>query len=55
MPSVDVLARGDEVLVRAALPADVDESKAKAPMKDGLLELTLHKLEKAKRRTISIS
>jgi len=38
-----------------ALPAEVDDEKAKASMKDGLLELTLPKLEKAKRRTISIS
>lgn len=37
-----------------ALPAEVDESKAKATMKDGMLELTLPKLEKARRRTIRI-
>ncbi len=37
------------------LPSPVDESKAKATMKDGLLELTLPKSEKAKRRTISIT
>ena len=37
-----------------ALPAEVDESKAKAAMKDGMLELTLPKLEKSKRRTIKI-
>jgi HSP20 family protein len=37
-----------------ALPAEVDESKGKAIMKDGLLELTLPKLEKARRRTIRI-
>lgn len=36
------------------LPAEVDESKAKATMKDGILELTLPKLEKSKRRTIKI-
>jgi HSP20 family protein len=36
------------------LPADVDESKAKATMKDGILELTLPKLEKSRRRTIKI-
>lgn len=35
------------------LPADVDESKAS--MKDGVLELTLPKIERSKRRTISIS
>jgi HSP20 family protein len=38
-----------------ALPAAVDEAKAKASMKDGMLELTLPKLEKAKRHTIAIS
>jgi HSP20 family protein len=40
---------------RVALPAEVDESKAKASMKDGMLELTLPKIEKARRRTITIS
>ncbi|TAK87490.1 MAG: Hsp20/alpha crystallin family protein [Betaproteobacteria bacterium] len=38
-----------------ALPAEVDEAKTKASMKDGVLELTLPKVEKAKRRTITIS
>ena len=38
-----------------ALPAQVDDSKAKASMKDGVLELTLPKVEKSKRHTISIS
>lgn len=38
-----------------ALPAEVDDSKAKASMKDGVLELTLPKVEKSKRRTIAIS
>ena len=37
-----------------ALPADVDESKAKAALNDGVLELTLPKVEKAKRRTIKV-
>lgn len=105
MPSVDVIDRDDEVVVRAAipgykkeeveisvsnstltikgetkkeekeekgdyyrceisqgsfsriiaLPAEVDDSKAKASMKDGMLELTLPKLEKSKRHSISIS
>ena len=105
MPSVDVIDRDDEVVVRAAvpgykkeeieisvsdttltikgetkkeekeekgdyyrseisqgafarvisLPAQVDEEKAKASMKDGMLELTLPKVEKSKRHTISIS
>ncbi|TAK87501.1 MAG: Hsp20/alpha crystallin family protein [Betaproteobacteria bacterium] len=38
-----------------ALPADVDDSKARASMKDGVLELALPKLEKSRRHTISIS
>jgi HSP20 family protein len=37
-----------------SLPAEVDEAKAKAALKDGVLELTLPKLEKAKRRTIKV-
>lgn len=37
------------------LPAAVDAAKAKASMKDGVLELTLPKVEKAKRRSIAIS
>jgi len=37
------------------LPADVDDEKAKASMKDGVLELRLPKVEKSKRRTISIA
>jgi len=37
------------------LPAEVDDARAKAAMKDGMLELTLPKLEKSKRHTISIS
>lgn len=37
-----------------ALPAEVDEAKAKATLKDGMLELTLPKLEKARRRRIPI-
>jgi HSP20 family protein len=36
------------------LPARVDEAKAKAAMKDGVLELTLPKVEKSRRRTIAI-
>lgn len=36
------------------LPAKVDDSKAKAAMKDGVIELTLPKVEKSKRRTINI-
>jgi len=37
-----------------ALPGKVDADKAKAQFKDGVLELTLPKVEKAKRRTIKI-
>jgi HSP20 family protein len=105
LPSVDVIDRDDEVVVRAAipgykkedieisvsdsmltikgetkteekeekgdyyrceitqgsfsrmveLPAAVDDAKAKATMKDGMLELTLPKVEKSKRHTISIT
>lgn len=36
------------------LPAEVDDSKAKAVFKDGLLELTIPKKEKSKRHSISI-
>jgi HSP20 family protein len=36
------------------LPAEVDGSKAKAQFKDGLLELTLPKVEKSKRRSIAV-
>jgi HSP20 family protein len=39
---------------RLTLPADVDEEKAKAEFKDGVLELTLPKVEKAKRRKIKV-
>jgi HSP20 family protein len=37
-----------------ALPATVDGSKAKANFKDGMLELTLPKTEKARKHKISI-
>jgi HSP20 family protein len=37
-----------------ALPGDVDSSKAKSKFKDGVLELTLPKVEKSKRRSIKI-
>ena len=36
------------------LPADVDENKAKAKFKDGVLEITLPKVEKAQRRSIKV-
>lgn len=38
-----------------SLPAEVDEANAKASMKDGMLELTLPKVETSKRRTINIT
>jgi len=37
-----------------ALPAVVDGSKAKASFKDGVLELTLPKTEKAKRHSVKV-
>jgi HSP20 family protein len=37
-----------------ALPGDVDSDKCKTRFKDGVLELTVPKVEKAKRRTIKV-
>lgn len=37
-----------------ALPAEVDGSRAKATFKDGILEVTLPKLEEAKRQSIKV-
>ena len=37
-----------------ALPSAVDEEKAHATFKDGVLELTLPKLEKTHRRTVKV-
>lgn len=37
-----------------ALPSDVDADKAKAAFNDGMLEITVPKVEKAKRRTIKV-
>ncbi|WP_414718840.1 Hsp20/alpha crystallin family protein [Sulfuricella sp.] len=37
-----------------SLPAGIDGSKAKAKFKDGLLEITLPKLEKSVRHTVKI-
>jgi len=37
-----------------ALPGNVDTAKAKAKMKDGVLELTLPKLEASKRRSVEV-
>ena len=36
------------------LPVDVDDTKAKAEIKDGMLEITLPKIEEAKKRDIKI-
>ncbi len=36
------------------LPADVDDAKAKAEMHDGMLEITLPKVEQARKRDIKI-
>ena len=37
------------------LPADVDDAKAKAEMRDGMLEITLPKIEQAEKRDIKVS
>jgi HSP20 family protein len=37
-----------------ALPSDVDSSRAKATFKEGVLELSIPKVEKAKRRSVTI-
>jgi len=37
-----------------ALPGDVDASNPKVTFKDGVLELTLAKMEKSKRRSIKV-
>ena len=37
-----------------SLPADVDEGKAKAKLKDGILELTLPKVTKSKRKSVKV-
>ncbi|WP_455233862.1 Hsp20/alpha crystallin family protein, partial [Thiogranum longum] len=36
------------------LPSDVDADQAKAKFSDGVLELTLPKVEKAKKKTVKI-
>src|SRR3569832_2150212 len=46
-------ARG-ELSRTLTLPTDVDGTKAKASFKDGVLELTLPKLEPTQRRTIKV-
>ena len=43
-----------EFMRTVALPADVDRDKAKAKFKDGVLELTLPKVETAKRSSLKI-
>jgi HSP20 family protein len=47
------ISRGN-FLRTVTLPAVIDESKIKAKFKDGLLEVTLPKLDSAKRHTINI-
>ncbi len=47
------ISRG-EYLRTVALPAAVDGDRAKAAFQDGVLELTLPKVEVAKRRTIKV-
>ena len=47
------ISRGN-FLRTVTLPAVIDESKIKAKFKDGLLEVTLPKLESAKRHSINI-
>jgi len=37
-----------------ALPVEVDEEKARAKFKDGVLELTMPKLKKSHRRSIKV-
>jgi HSP20 family protein len=37
-----------------ALPSDVDGSKAKASFKDGVLELTLPKVEQSRRHSVKV-
>lgn len=37
-----------------SLPAEVDDAKAKATFKDGMLEITLPKLKKEKRRSVKV-
>jgi len=39
---------------KLALPSEVDEDRAKATFKNGVLELTLPKVKKAKRKTVAI-
>jgi HSP20 family protein len=47
------ISRGN-FLRTVSLPAAIDETNIKAKFKDGLLEVTLPKLESAKRHTINI-
>lgn len=37
-----------------SLPADVDEDKAKAKFKNGILELTIPKVKKSRRHTVTV-
>lgn len=47
------MSRG-EFRRRVGLPAEVDEAKAKATFTDGILELTLPKLEKTPKRSVRV-
>lgn len=47
------MSRGSFVRT-VALPSDIDTEKTKASFKDGVLELTMPKVEKAKRRSIKL-
>lgn len=47
------IARGSYARTMS-LPADVDETKSKASYKDGVLQLTLPKLQKSKRHSIKV-
>jgi len=46
--------RREDFLRTVRLPCQVDDTKAKATFKDGMLELTLPKTEPAKRHTVKI-
>ena len=45
---------GAEYVRKLALPTTVESARAKASLKDGVLELTLPKVEKSKRRTTTV-
>jgi len=47
------ISRGEYVRT-LSLPADIDEDKATASFRNGILELTLPKLEQSKRKTVNV-